>query len=222
MAEVNLLRSLPVGKRNITSRVNTKTEEHICTSMEFGEMYFDGPREYGYGGYRYDGRWKSVAQDIVDHFGLKPGDRILDIGCAKGFLVKDLLALGINAYGIDVSKYALLNCEPEVIGRLQIGSAEDLPFPDNSFDAVIAINSIHNLPRFLCMKAVQEMERLAPGKGFIQVDSYHNEEQKEIFESWVLTAQFYDYPAGWIKLFQESGYTGDWYWTVFNTEGKNI
>ncbi len=190
--------------------------------MEFGEMYFDGPREYGYGGYRYDGRWKSVAQDIVDHFGLKPGDRILDIGCAKGFLVKDLLALGINAFGIDVSKYALLNCEPEVIGRLQIGSAEDLPFPDNSFDAVIAINSIHNLPRLHCMKAVQEMERLAPGKGFIQVDSYHNDEQKEIFESWVLTAQFYDYPAGWIKLFQEAGYTGDWYWTVFNTEGKNI
>ena len=190
--------------------------------MKFGEMYFDGPREYGYGGYRYDGRWKPVAQDIIDHFGLKPGDRVLDVGCAKGFLVKDLLALGIDAYGIDVSKYALLHCEPEVIGRLQIGSADDLPFPDNSFDAVIAINSIHNLPRLLCMKAVQEMERLAPGKGFIQVDSYHNEKQKEIFESWVLTAQFYDYPKGWIQLFTEAGYSGDWYWTVFNTEGSNI
>lgn len=222
MAEINLLRSLPTGKRNVSSRASAKTEEHIRISMEYGEMYFDGPREYGYGGYRYDGRWKPVALDIVEHFGLKSGDRVLDIGCAKGFLVKDLLALGIEAYGIDVSKYALMHCEPEVIGRLQIGSAESLPFPDNSFAAVVAINSIHNLPRQLCMKAIQEMERLAPGKGFIQVDSYHSEKQKTIFESWVLTAQFYDYPLGWIDLFKEAGYTGDWYWTVFNTEGSNI
>lgn len=222
MADVNLLRSLPTGNRSIKSRATAKTAEHIRISMEYGEMYFDGAREYGYGGYRYDGRWRTVAKDIVDHFNLKPGDRVLDVGCAKGFLVKDLLELGIDAYGIDVSRYALMNAEPEVIGRLQIGSAESLPFPDNSFKAVLAINSIHNLSRALCLKAVKEIERLAPSKGFIQVDSYHSEEQKEIFESWVLTAQFYDYPAGWIKLFQEAGYTGDWYWTVFNTEGKNI
>jgi SAM-dependent methyltransferase len=222
LAEVNLLKSLPKGKRNITSRAVAKTSENIRMSMEFGEIYFDGPREYGYGGYRYDGRWKPVAQDIVNHFELKPGDRVLDIGCAKGFLVKDLLELGIDAFGIDVSKYALIHCEPEVIGRLQIGSADDLPFPDKSYDAVVAINSIHNLPRHLCVKAVQEIERLAPGKGFIQVDSYHNEKQKEIFESWVLTAKFHDYPEGWLKLFKEAGYSGDWYWTVFNIEGSNI
>jgi cyclopropane fatty-acyl-phospholipid synthase-like methyltransferase len=125
MAEVNLLSSLPKSKRNVKERGNAKTSEHVRISREYGEMYFDGPREYGYGGFRYDGRWQSVAQDIVDHFGLKLGDRVLDIGCAKGFLVKDLLALGIDAYGIDVSKYALMNCEPEVVGRLQIGSADD-------------------------------------------------------------------------------------------------
>lgn len=214
MAEVELLRSLPKGKRNVKARETAKTDEHIRVSREYGEAYFDGPREYGYGGYRYDGRWKPVAQDIVDHFGLKPGDKVLDVGCAKGFLVKDLLALGIDAYGIDVAKYALINCEPEVVGRLQIGSAEDLPFPDGSFAAVLAINTIHGLPRDLCVQAVREIERLAPGKGFIQVDSYHTPEQKEIFESWVLTAKFYDYPEGWIKLFDEAGYSGDYFWTI--------
>tara|TARA_B100000427_G_scaffold298277_1_gene279181 strand:+ start:382 stop:1038 length:657 start_codon:yes stop_codon:yes gene_type:complete len=214
VAQVDLLRSLPKTKRNVGARETAKTEEHIRISCEFGEMYFDGPREYGYGGYRYDGRWKPVAKDIVTHFGLKPGDRVLDVGCAKGFLVKDLLAIGIDAYGIDVSKYALMNCEPEVVGRLQVGSCDDLPFPDKSFDAVLAINIIHNMDRGGCIRALREMERLAPGKGFIQVDSYHTPEQKAVFESWVLTAKFYDYPEGWLKVFDEAGYTGDWDWTV--------
>ena len=214
MAEVELLRSLPKGKRNVKARKTAKTDEHIRISREYGKEYFDGAREYGYGGYSYDGRWTPVAQDIIDHFELKKGDRVLDVGCAKGFLVKDLLALGIDAYGIDVSKYALMNCEPEVVGRLQIGSAEKLPFPDGSFDAVLCVNTLHNLSRDLAKVALQEMQRLAPGKGFVQVDSYLTPEDKEIFESWVLTAYFYDYPEGWLKLFSEAGYTSDYYWTI--------
>ncbi|MBL4759668.1 MAG: class I SAM-dependent methyltransferase [Mariprofundaceae bacterium] len=214
MAEVNLLRSLPQGKRNVKAREHAKTDDHIRISREYGEMYFDGPREYGYGGYRYDGRWQPVAQDIVDHFGLKPGDRVLDVGCAKGFLVKDLRALGIDAVGVDVSEYGIEHAEPEAKAYLQIASADDLPFEDGSFSAVLAINSIHNLDRAGCVKAAQEMERLAPGKGFIQVDSYHTPEQKEIFESWVLTAKFYDYPEGWLKVYEEAGYTGDSFWTL--------
>lgn len=216
MAEINLLRSLPQGKRNVAARASAKTDEHIRISREYGEMYFDGPREYGYGGFRYDGRWRSVAKDIVEHFDLKPGDRLLDVGCAKGFLVKDLLELGIDAYGIDVSEYALMHCEPEVVGRLHLGSAESLPFPDNSFAAVTSINTVHNLPRERCVRAVQEMERLAPGKGFIQVDSYRTPEQKVLFESWVLTAMHHDYPDGWQRLFREAGYSGDWFWTIID------
>lgn len=214
MAEVNLLKALPKCSRNIKARANAKTEEHIRISREYGKMYFDGPREYGYGGYHYDGRWIPVVRDIISHFDLKAGDRVLDVGCAKGFLVKDLLALGINAYGIDISEYALMHCEPEVTGRLHLGSADRLPFPDNSFSAVISINTIHNLPRPRCLQAIKEIQRLAPGKGFIQVDSYRTPLEKEIFESWVLTAEFYDYPDGWLKLFEEAGYTGDYYWTI--------
>ena len=214
MAEINLLKTLPKGSRNVKARENAKTEEHIRISREYGEMYFDGPREYGYGGYRYDGRWIPVAKDIITHFDLKLGDRLLDVGCAKGFLVKDLLALGIDAYGIDISEYALMHCEPEVVGRLHLGSADHLPFPDQSFAAVISINTVHNLPYNRCVTAVREIERLAPGRGFIQVDSYRTQEQKQIFESWVLTALYHDYPDGWQRLFQEAGYTGDWYWTI--------
>ena len=124
------------------------------------------------------------------------------------------MALGIDAYGLDVSTYALLNCEPEVVGRLHLGNALSLPFPDKSFQAVTSINTIHNLSRELCITAIAEMERIAPGRGFIQVDSYHTTEDKKLFEEWVLTAEYHDYPWEWEKIFSLAKYTGDWYWTI--------
>lgn len=216
MAEINLLARLPKTKRNIQKRAEAKDPAVIAMAKQYGEMYFDGPREYGYGGYKYDGRWIPVAEDIVRHFNLKPGDRVLDIGCAKGFLVKDLMKVcpGLEVVGLDVSLYALMNCEPEVIGRLHLGTAEKLPFPDKSFQCVLSLNAVHNFPRPRAIKVMQEIQRVSGGKAFVQVDSYYTPEQKDIFESWVLTAEFHDYPAGWIKLFQEAGYTGDWYWTI--------
>ena len=217
MAELDLLRALPKGgKRNVKARADGKSDDVVRISKEYGELYFDGPREYGYGGYRYDGRWQPVARDIVEHFGLAAGSRILDVGCAKGFLVKDLLSAcpGLEAFGLDISDYALMNCEPEVIGRLHLGTAEKLPFPDGSFDAVICLNTIHNLPRERCTTALQEIERLAPGKGFVTVDSYRTEEQRDLFVEWVLTAEHHDFPDGWIALFDEAGYTGDYNWTI--------
>ena len=216
MAEVNLLARLPKSKRNIEKRKEAQTPENIVISRQYGEQYFDGPREVGYGGYRYDGRWIPIAEDIVAHFKLKSGDRVLDVGCAKGFLVKDMMKVcpGLEVFGLDISEYALKHCEPEVIGRLHLGSGDALPFPDNSFDAVISLNTIHNFERQDAIRAVREIERLAPGRGFIQVDSYRTPAQRELFLSWVLTAKFHDYPDEWIKLFREAGYTGDWYWTI--------
>tara|TARA_X000000950_G_scaffold266536_1_gene342130 strand:- start:3234 stop:3881 length:648 start_codon:yes stop_codon:yes gene_type:complete len=213
MAEIDLLKSLPKTKRNIASRSEAKTSEHIRISKQFGEMYFDGPREFGYGGYVYDGRWATVAQDIINHFGLKPGSRVLDVGCAKGFLVKELFLLGIDTFGLDISEYALRKCEPEVIGRLHLGSADSLPFPDNSFDVTLSINTLHNLPEKRLIRALQEITRVSPNASFVQVDSYLNETDKKVFESWVLTAEYHDYPANWIKLFEKAGYSGDWFWT---------
>jgi len=216
MAELDLLRSLPRTKRNIEKRAEDKDPSVIAISKQFGWEYWDGERKYGYGGYRYDGRWRSVARDIIAHFGLKPGMRVLDVGCGKGFLVKDLIleSPGLEAFGLDVSRYALMQCEKEVVGRLHLGSAESLPFPGGSFDCVLSINTIHNLPRARAVHALQEIQRLCGGRAFVQVDSYRTPEEKEIAESWILTAEFVDYPEGWLKLFAEAGYTGDYYWTI--------
>src|SRR5258706_15014258 len=163
--EIDLLRSLPKAKRNIKQRAEGKKPEVVAEARKFAEMYWDGPREYGYGGYRYDGRWRSVARDIVAHFRLKPGMRVLDVGCGKGFLVKDLMleCPGLEAFGLDVSRYALVNCEKEVVGRLHLGSAESLPFPDRSFDCVLSINTVHNLHPPRAVVAMRAIQRLSGG-----------------------------------------------------------
>ena len=216
MAEVNLLRRYPKSKRNISKRAEAQSPENIALSRQYGREYFDGTRDTGYGGYRYDGRWLPIAEDIVQHFNLKPGQRVLDVGGAKGFLVKDLMKAcpGLEAFGLDISEYAVTNCEPEVVGRMHVGDCRKLPFPDGSFDAVISINAIHNVDRADCVRALKEIQRLSRGRAYVQVDSYRTPEERELFLSWVLTAYTHDYPAGWQKIFTEAGYTGDYYWTI--------
>lgn len=212
---VNLLSSLPKPKRNVQARSDAKDPEVVRISKQFGWEYFDGDRKYGYGGFRYDGRWKSVAKDIIEFFNLKHNSRILDIGCAKGFLVTDLINEGMDAYGLDISPYAILGAFGGIRSRLQTGTAERLPYPDKSFDCVISINTIHNLSREGVIRALKEIERVSKGdKNYVVVDSYHTPEQKALFESWVLTAEYHDYPEGWLEVFKEAGYNGHYSWTI--------
>ena len=212
MVKVNLLNSISKIKRNVNQRLK-KTKYHIKISKKFGKDYFDGERKYGYGGYKYDGRWKPVAKRIVSHFNLKSGSKVLDIGCGKGFLVKDLLDIGIDAYGLDISSYALKNCEKSVSSKLYKGDAKKLNFSNNFFDAVVSINCIHNLKKKNCIKALMEIERVSKGKSFVQVDCYENEREKKSFLNWVLTAETYGYPNEWFEIFEKAKYRGDWFWT---------
>lgn len=212
MAEVNLLSKLPQSSPRNLIRSSDSCASEIARN--FGKLYFDGPRRFGYGGYCYDGRWIPVARDIIAHFDLQWGQRVLDVGCAKGFLVKDLMVecSGLYAFGIDISEYALRN---RIAGRVCRANAISLPFSDHSFDAAVSINTLHNLNRAGVVCALREIMRVCKGgKAFVQVDSYHTEEQRSKFLDWVLTAEFHDYPDGWLKVFEEAGYTGDWGWTI--------
>jgi cyclopropane fatty-acyl-phospholipid synthase-like methyltransferase len=215
MAEVNLLQTYPKAARDIAQRVKEK-DANRKLALKFGFEYFDGPREQGYGGYRYDGRWVPIAQRLVEHFSLKPGDRVLDVGCAKGFLVKDLADAcpGLEVYGLDISHYALTHAHRDVQGRVVRGSCDALPFGDKTFAAVICINTIHNLGPTECAIAIREIQRVSKGCGFIQVDAYRSAAERQLFEDWMLTAKTYSTPQAWQALFASCGYTGDYYWTV--------
>jgi SAM-dependent methyltransferase len=215
--EVDLLDSYPRVKRDIDSRA-AAVEEQREVAKQFGREYFDGDRTQGYGGYRYDGRWVRVAERFRDEYGIRPGMTILDVGSAKGFLLHDFRQVipGVEVFGLDISEYGIQQSLEDVRPRIVRATAASLPFRDASFDVVTCINTIHNLPRVLCVQAVREIERVKRpgGRSYIQVDSWLSEEQHQKFERWQLTALTYSEPEGWRRLFAEAGYTGDYYWTL--------
>lgn len=215
MAEVNLLTLYPKAERDLEGRVQA-SEEDRKLSKKFGREYFDGTRNQGYGGYRYDGRWEPVVKCFKEHYNLPDDAAILDAGCAKGFMLYDFHNLMPKAQlaGIDLSEYAIENSIEEVRSFLRIGNVKKMPFPDKTFDFTVSINTIHNLDREECFQAVKEIERVSRGAKFITVDAYRNEEEKKRMYMWNLTAKTIMSTDEWRDFFKKAGYTGDYYWFI--------
>ena len=174
--------------------------------------YWDGDRRICYGGYNYmAGRWAPVAQAMIDHYGIKSGDKILDVGCGKGFLLYEisLLVPGVEIHGIDISGYALENAKEEIKDRLQVCNAKALPFPDNYFDLVFSITTLHNLHNYDLDKALREMERVGKQNKYLCVESYRNEVEKANLLYWQVTCEAFCTPEEWDWWFKQTGYTGD-------------
>ena len=216
MAEVNLLDCLPVTKRDPKARAAAKTQEDRALAKQFGRDFFDGERRHGYGGYRYDGRWLPVARRMVEYYRLPPDARILDVGAAKGFLMYDFLQVlpGATVRGLDVSSYARENAHAGMGALIDLGTAEALPYADKSFDLVVSINSIHNLPPAACAQALREMERVSRAHKFVTVDAWRTEEEHQRLLDWILTAETYMSVDAWHQLFAEVGYAGDAWWFI--------
>ena len=216
MAEINLLDRLPATTRNVQARAQQKTPEDRRLAKQFGRDFFDGERRHGYGGYRYDGRWLPVARRLAAYYNLPPDASILDVGAGKGFLLYDFLQVYPNATvrGLDVSAYALENAHGGIGKYLDLGSAEALPYPTGSFDLVISINSIHNLPPDRCRQALAEIERVSRKHKFITIDAWRTEEEHARLLDWILTAETYMHVDDWKALFAEVGYTGDYWWFI--------
>tara|TARA_Y100001970_G_scaffold270784_1_gene365135 strand:+ start:1188 stop:1847 length:660 start_codon:yes stop_codon:yes gene_type:complete len=213
--EIDLLRNYPKAKRNIEGRLDSKTEEDRILARKFDREFFDGDRSHGYGGFSYNKRfWQPVVPDFKEYWDLSSSSSILDIGCAKGFMLHDFKELipGISIAGIDISKYAIENCIDDMRPFLQVASADDLPFEDNSFDYCISITTLHNFERNGVIKALQEIERVSNTGSFITVDAYRDEEEKKRMYAWNLTAKTILHVDEWKDLFQEAGYSGDYFW----------
>lgn len=198
--------------RNYIQRVTEYPKELAAQKAKlWGFDYWDGDRLTGYGGYKYDGRWRVVADAIVNHYGIKPGDRILDVGCGKGFILYDFLSAvpGVSVNGIDISTYAIEHAKDEVKPFLQVSNATDLPFEDNSFDLVISINTIHNLFNYELDKALREIERVGKKNKYICVESWRNEKEKVNLLYWQLTCEMFCTPSEWEWWFKQTGYSGD-------------
>jgi ubiquinone/menaquinone biosynthesis C-methylase UbiE len=217
MAEIDLMDQYPRTKRSLANRREV-TEADRALACRFGKDYFDGDRRHGYGGYHYHPRfWQATVRRFRDHYGLAGDARVLDVGCGKGFMVHDFKRLmpGMHVSGVDVSSYALENAPPEVRPFLRRADARELPFPDGSFDLVTAINTVHNLDRQGCIQALREAQRVSRRHAFVVVDAWRTPEQERLLRQWVLTAKTYCHVDDWVALFREAGYTGDYYWFLF-------
>lgn len=217
MSEINLLELYPKSKRNLADRQEKKTPEIQEIARRFDKDFFDGDRQYGYGGYSYQPRfWQPVVPVFQKHFNLSAKSSILDVGCAKGFMMHDFAALipGIKVRGIDISKYAIENALEDMKPFISVANAKKLPFADKSFDLVISINTVHNLPIEECKEALREIQRVTKKHAFITVDAYRNDEEKEKMDMWNLTAKTYMHVDEWVALFNEVGYKGDYYWFI--------
>lgn len=215
--EIDLLANYPKSKRNVLERGTTKTEEDRLLARQFGKEFFDGDRKNGYGGFNYHPRfWQPVIPTFQSHYNLNSSHAVLDVGCAKGFMLYDLAQLipGIQIAGVDISSYAIAKALESIKSYVKVADARKLPYKDKSFDLVISINTIHNLEKNELAQALREIERVSRGKSFITVDAYRNEEEKELMYAWNLTAKTIMHVDEWKDFFHQVGYTGDYFWFI--------
>jgi len=202
-------------QRDYLARVNDPEfpkPKAAALAKKFDYDYWDGDRRVCYGGYKYmPGRWEKVARVMAEHYRIKPGDRVLDVGCGKGFLLYDLTLVvpGVEVVGVDISEYAIRNAKPELRDRLQVCNATSLPFADDTFDLVISITALHNLYCYDFDRALREIERVGRRNKYICIESYRNEQEKANLLYWQVTCEMFCTPQEWDWWFRQTGYTGD-------------
>jgi SAM-dependent methyltransferase len=239
MPEINLLDRYPRSRRPIVARGKVKlarggrlsipTEEFttpegiimeqtlLQTARRFGREYFDGDRLYGYGGYEYSPKyWTETAKRLHEHYQLEDGDSLLDVGCAKGYLLHDVKRQfpGLDVAGVDISAYACEHAHVAVKPFIKIADAVNLPYPDKSFDLVVSINTVSNPVLEECKRAIREVMRVSRKHSFITVHAWRTEKQRENVQRWNLTALTCMHVDEWRMLFVEIGYKGDYFWSI--------
>ena len=205
-------------KRNYIERMNNEKVNCSKVAKKYEKKYWDGDRKFGYGGYKYiPGRWKDVAQKLINTYNLKSGSSVLDVGCGKGFLLHEmkLLLPDLKISGFDISKHALAEARVEIKKNLFIHRAQKpYPFKDKQFDLVISLGCLHNLKIFELEVALKEIERVGK-QGYVMLESYRNEKELFNLQCWALTCESFFNQKEWIWIYEKFGYKGDYEFIYF-------
>lgn len=206
-------------KRKYIERMINNKVFCMREAKKYGKNYWDGNRKFGYGGYKYiPGRWAPVAKKLIKDYKLKPGSKVLDVGCGKGYLLYEMLKIipNLKVYGFDISSYALKkNFKLKNLKIFKHTAEKKIPYKSNSFDLVISINTLHNLEIFNLETAITEINRVGKKK-YIAVESFKNDQQLFNLQCWALTCQsFFSYNE-WKWLYKKLKYKGDYEFIYFD------
>ena len=188
-------------------------------AWELGKDYYDGNRLNGYGGFKYDGRWLKMLPKIIKKYKLTKNSKVLDLGCKKGFLLKDLNILlpGIKTVGIENHAYALkksVKCQ----SKLLQSEYYKIPYKNKHFDFVIAFNSLYMYNLGDVIKSLKEIERVSK-KSYIVLASGENDKERNKFYKWTLIGTSILLQKEWKKLFKDIGFEGDYYFSSAKSLG---
>ena len=202
-------------KKTIINRSVNRTINNKYLAWKLGKDYYDGDRNNGYGGFSYDGRWLKLLPAIIKKYKLNNNSKILDLGCKKGFIMKDLKILLPKAkiYGIEDHMYPIKKAEKEVKKNIIYSNYYNIPFKNNYFDFVIGFSSIYKYNFFDVVKTIKEINRVSK-KSFFTVASYSDKKEREIFDKWTLLGTTILNKKEWLKLFRKLDYKGDYYFTT--------
>ncbi len=205
-------------KRNYLERMINKKVICMKIAKKYGKDYWDGPRKFGYGGFKYiQGRLTPVAKKLIKNYKLNNNSKILDVGCGKGYLLFEIKKIlpGIKIVGIDISNYALQNSKKEIKKFLYKFKAQDkYKYKSKYFDLVISMGTLHNLGISDLSKSISEIERVGKKK-YIMVESFRNDQELFNLQCWALTCETFLKPNEWIWLLKNYGYTGDYEFIYF-------
>lgn len=212
MREFNALAGYPESKEPRYVGPKLRTIENRIVASYRGKEFYDGDRSNGYGGFKYDGRWVSIANFMAKKYGLNEKSSIIQVNCEKGFLLYDFQRQfpGIKVRGTEISDYAIETAMDSVRSSIVKAPFTELPFGNSEFDFVIAIGVVYSLNLADAIKSLKEIQRVGRGKSFITLGSYKTEEDLRLFRYWTLLGCTILSESEWISVLRHVGYTGDY------------
>ena len=219
MREFNALGDYPKPKEPRYVGPYIRTIKNRIVASYRDKAYYDGNRNNGYGGFYYDGRWKKVAELMIEEYGLTKDSALLQVQCEKGFLLNDFHDYfpTMKIRGAETSDYAIENSMPSIKKYIVKTNYTKLPFNDNEFDFVIAIGVIYNLTLCDAISALKEIQRVGKGESFVVLGAYRKEHEYKLFKYWTLLGSTILHVDEWVEVLEEAGYTGDYHFTTAET-----
>ena len=205
-------------KRDYLERMTNDKVVCMTQAKKYEFDYWDGERKFGYGGYKYiPGRWKPVAEQLINEYKLTNSSSILDVGCGKGFLLNEikLLEPGLEIHGFDFSDYAIKNSHKNIKSNIFLHDIRNkFPYKNKEFDLVISLGTIHNLKIFEIKNAMEEIERVGKSS-YVMVESYRNLQELFNLQCWALTCESFLSTEEWLWIYKRFNYNGDYEFIFF-------